>query len=328
MKVFATKVIPDIAKTLLSANNIQVDEWEKEVPISKEELIQTLTNGHYAGLFVVGVKIDAEIIRAIQNNIKVISLLSVGFDNIDLQAATKAGIPVSNTPDVLNNATAETAFLLMQNVARKAFYNYKRILEGKWSNESFTTNLGIDLQGKTIGIFGLGKIGFVMAELCKAAFNMEVIYHNRSRNEKADKTLHAQFVSFNELLDRSDVLSLHCALTPQTTRIFNAAAFKKMKKSAILINTARGKVIDEPALINALQEKEIWGAGLDVTDPEPMQPANPLLQMPNVAVLPHIGSATVGTRNKMGQLAAENMLLGLTDQRLKTIINKELYSGK
>lgn len=328
MKVFATKVIPDNAKAFLSDNNIMVDEWTGGNPITKTELIDTLTSGKYIGLFVLGVKIDAEIIHAIQNNIQVISLLSVGYDNIDVHAATVAGIPVSNTPDVLNDATAETAFLLMQSVARKAFYNYKRIIEGKWRNDSFTTNLGTDLQGKTIGIFGLGKIGFVMAKLCKAAFNMEVIYHNRSRNEQADKILQARFVSFDELLHSSDVLSIHCTLTPETTRIFNAAAFKKMKKSSILINTARGKVVDESALIHALQETEIWGAGLDVTDPEPMQADNPLLQMANVAVLPHIGSATVDTRNRMAQLAAENMLLGLTGKRLKTVINEEIYSSQ
>lgn len=326
MKVFATKVIPDNAKALLASKNITVDEWTRETAISKKELIQTLTSGEYAGLFVLGVKIDADIIHAIKNNIKIISLLSVGFDNIDVKAATEARIPVSNTPEVLNEATAETAFLLMQNVARKAFYNYRRITEGQWQNEAFTANLGTDLRGKTLGIFGLGKIGLVMGKLCQAAFDMKVIYHNRSRNEKADKLLNGLFVSFDELLEKSDVLSLHCALTPETTKKFNAAAFKKMKPSSIIINTARGKVIDEPALIFALQEKEIWGAGLDVTDPEPMQPGNALLKMQNVAVLPHIGSATVNTRNRMAQLAAENMLLGLTGKRLKTPINEELYS--
>ncbi|UAY56827.1 2-hydroxyacid dehydrogenase [Arachidicoccus terrestris] len=328
MKVFATKVIPDNAKAFLSANNIVVDEWTNQTPITKNELTKIVTSGKYTGLFVLGAKIDAEIIHAIQRNIQVISLLSVGYDNIDLHAATMAGIPVSNTPDVLNDATAETAFLLMQNVARKAFYNYRRIMEDKWHNDSFITNLGVDLQGKTLGIFGLGKIGLVMGKLCRAAFNMEVIYHNRSRNPKADKTLNAQFVSFDELLHRSDVLSIHCALTPETTRVFNAAVFKKMKNSSILINTARGKVVDEPALIQALQKAEIWGAGLDVTDPEPMQPDNPLLQMATVAVLPHIGSATVNTRHRMAQLAAENMLLGLTGKRLKTIVNEEVYSIK
>src|SRR5690606_38978056 len=137
-------------------------------------------------------------------------------------------------------------------------------------------NLGIDLNGKTIGIFGLGRIGFVMAEKCKNAFGMNVIYHNRSQNQKAENELKAKYVFFDELLENSDVLSIHSALTPETERLFGKNAFQKMKKSSILINTSRGKVVDEPALIEAIQNGEIWGAGLDVSDPEPMSPENPL----------------------------------------------------
>ncbi|SEA25201.1 Lactate dehydrogenase [Arachidicoccus rhizosphaerae] len=325
MKVFATKVIPELAKELFANQQVILDEWTGAQPISKEQLTGTLIQGGYDGLLVAGVKIDADIIDAVKATVKVISLLSVGFDNIDLEAATRAGIPVSNTPDVLNDATAQTAFLLMQNVARKAFYNYRRIMDGDWKSESFVKNLGQDLQGKTLGIFGMGSIGTVMAKLCKAAFNMDIIYHNRRPNKAAETQTAARYVSFETLLRQSDILSIHAALTPETTRIFNAEAFEKMKSSAIIINTARGKVIDEPALITALEQKQIWGAGLDVTDPEPMAPDNPLLKMENVAVLPHIGSATVHTRNAMGQLAAENMLLGLSGNRLKTIVNKEVY---
>ena len=321
MKVFATKILPDISKKILVQNQIEVDEWGKDSPISKNELMEILPQ--YDGLLVMGTQIDREILQSARH-LKAISLTSVGFDNIDILAATELGIPVSNTPEVLNNATAEIAFLLMQNVARKAFFNYKLILDGK-PKSGFMDNLGVDLNGKTIGIFGLGRIGYVMAEKCKKAFGMNVIYHNRSRNERAENQLQAQYVSFDELLKNSDVLSIHTALTNETEKIFGSNAFQKMKNSSILINTARGKVVDETALIDALQKGEIWGAGLDVSDPEPMLPNNPLLQMPNVAVLPHIGSATYTTRNAMAKLAAENMVLALNGEKMKTPINPEVY---
>jgi len=321
MKIFATKILPEISKEIFIQNQIEVQEWKYDEPISKKDLIQILPE--FDGLMVMGTKIDEEILN-FAKQLKAISLISVGFDNVDIAATTKLRIPVSNTPEVLNEATAETAFLLMQNVARKAFFNYKLMLDGK-PKSGFMENLGIDLNGKTIGIFGLGRIGFVMAEKCKNAFGMNVIYHNRSQNQKAENELKAKYVSFDELLENSDVLSIHSALTLETERLFGKNAFQKMKKSSILINTSRGKVVDEPALIEAIQNGEIWGAGLDVSDPEPMLPENPLLQMPNVAVLPHIGSANWETRNAMGKLAAENMVLALKGEKMKTPINPEIY---
>lgn len=321
MKVFATKEVPKIARDLLEQNQIQLDEWEDLTPISKQELIEILPQ--YEGLIIMGTETDKEILQA-GTKLKAISLVSVGFDNIDVNAATELKIPVSNTPEVLNEATAEIAFLLMQNVSRKAFFNYKLLLDGK-PKSGFMENLGIDLNGKTIGIFGLGRIGFVMAKRCKDAFGMNVIYHNRSRNQDAEKDLNAKYVSFDELLAQSDVISIHSALTDETEGLFGKEVFRKMKNSSILINTSRGKVVDENALYEALITEEIWGAGLDVTEPEPMLAENPLLQMPNVAVLPHIGSATIETRTAMGKLAAENMVLALNGEKMKTPINPEVY---
>lgn len=321
MKVFATKEVPKIARDLLEQNQIQLDEWEDLNPISKQELIEILPQ--YEGLIVMGTETDKEILQA-GTKLKAISLVSVGFDNIDVNAATELKIPVSNTPEVLNEATAEIAFLLMQNVSRKAFFNYKLLLDGK-PKSGFMENLGMDLNGKTIGIFGLGRIGFVMAKRCKDAFGMNVIYHNRSRNQDAEKDLNAKYVSFDELLAQSDVISIHSALTDETEGLFGKEVFRKMKNSSILINTSRGKVVDEKALYEALITEEIWGAGLDVTEPEPMLAENPLLQMPNVAVLPHIGSATIETRTAMGKLAAENMVLALNGEKMKTPINPEVY---
>lgn len=322
MKVFATRKVPKITRELLAENKIELDEWHENYSITKAELLELIPN--YDGIFVMSMEFDREIIELSSKNIKALSLLSVGFDNVDVEAATEFGIPVSNTPDVLSESTADIAFLLMQNVARKAFFNYKRVIDGNWKR-GFNEHLGFDLSRKTLGIFGLGRIGFVMAKRSKAAFDVEIIYHNRSRNEEVENELNAKYVSFDELLEQSDVISIHSALTPDTEMIFNKNAFQKMKNSSIIINTSRGKVIDEKALYEALVSEEIWGAGLDVTDPEPMSADNPLLKLENVAVLPHIGSATQETRDAMGKLAAENMIFALNGERMKTPVNPEVY---
>jgi lactate dehydrogenase-like 2-hydroxyacid dehydrogenase len=185
---------------------------------------------------------------------------------------------------------------------------HKRILSAEWGFYEPTDNLGIELEGKTLGIFGLGKIGFEMAKKSAAAFSMPIIYHNRRPHSQAERELGAKLVSFEELLKSSDVLSVHTALTPETRSRFDYSVFSLMKKNAIFINTARGAIHNEADLILALQENLIWGAGLDVTNPEPMLASNPLLNMPNVAVLPHIGSATEETRGAMARLAAENII--------------------
>ncbi|HEY0175921.1 MAG TPA: NAD(P)-dependent oxidoreductase, partial [Pedobacter sp.] len=166
-----------------------------------------------------------------------------------------------------------------------------------------------------------------MAKRCAGAFGMKIIYHNRSRNEEAEEQLNAKLVSFDELLQQSDVLSVHTALTEETKGKFDEAAFKQMKPGAIFVNTARGAIHNEPDLIRALENKTIWGAGLDVTNPEPMRPDNPLLGMPNVAVLPHIGSATEGTRDAMAKLAAENIIAALKGEEIPFLVNPEIYTG-
>src|SRR5690606_11263768 len=179
--------------------------------------------------------------------------------------------------------------------------------------------------GKTLGIYGLGRIGYEMAKMCRFAFEMPVIYHNRGRNEAAEKDLGAKKVSFTELLQTSDVLSIHANLTDETREIFNLEAFQQMKPSSIFINTARGGLHNEPDLRHALETGLIWGAGLDVTNPEPMAADNPLLNMPTVAILPHIGSATYETRMEMMRLTAQNLLAGLNGQRLLSCVNPDVY---
>lgn len=186
-------------------------------------------------------------------------------------------------------------------------------------------HLGVELKNKTLGIFGLGRIGMEMAKRCKGAYNMHIIYCNRSQNSLAEELLQARKVSFDELLAQSDVLSVHCSLTDETREIIDRLAFEKMKRTAIFINTARGAIHNEEDLFDALKNNVIWGAGLDVTNPEPMKSDHPLLSMENVAILPHIGSSTIEARNAMSRLCAENIIQGLRGNRLPNIVNPEIY---
>ena len=208
--------------------------------------------------------------------------------------------------------------------SRKMFFMHKKIEKGEWKHFTPTSNLGMELKNKTLGVFGLGRIGIEMAKRCKGAYNMNVIYHNRKQNTEAEKLLDAKYVSFDELLAQSDILSVHSILSEATKGIFNKAAFDKMKSSSIFINTSRGGVHNEEDLIQALNEGRIWGAGLDVTNPEPMDKDNPLLNMENVAVLPHIGSATVEARNGMSRLAAENIIEFYKNDRIPHFVNPEV----
>ena len=325
-KVFCTRKIPDAGLQLLKDEGIEVFQWNKKNETTPGELIDHCKDCD--ALIVAGYsKIDASFLNA-SKHLKVIALHSVGFDNVDIAEATRLKIPVGNTPDVVSNATADTAFLLMLAASRKAFFLHKRIIKGEWKHVEPTGNLGVELYGKTLGIFGLGNIGFEMAKRCKGAYDMNVIYHNRNRNEEAEKQLNAEFVSFEDLLKNSDVLSVHSNLTEETKGKFNYSVFEKMKPSSIFINTARGSIHNEPDLITALQNEIIWGAGLDVTDPEPMLADNPLLNMTNVAVTPHIGTATFETRNAMSTMAAKNVIAGLKGLPIPYAVNGEIYNEK
>ncbi|MFD2289114.1 D-glycerate dehydrogenase [Pedobacter petrophilus] len=314
MKVFISGNIAQVGLKQLEENHIEITQWQEDRQISADELTEACQDQD--ALVSVGPnKIDSKFLNACKH-LKVIALHSVGFDQVDVEEARKLSIPVGNTPGVLSGATADTAFLLMLAVSRKAFYLHKKIIKGDWQNYEPTPELGIELNGKILGVLGLGKIGLEMAKKCAGAFQMPVIYHNRSRNEDAEQEVDAKYVSFDELLEQSDVISVHTALTEETKDKFSMEAFKKMKPKSIFINTARGGIHNEKDLIQALEEKIIWGAGLDVTNPEPMKKDNPLLNMDNVAVLPHIGSATEETRDAMAKLIAENIIAGLEGEKL------------
>jgi len=323
MTVFIDRIIPQIGLDLLQKAGISYEQHRENRELTPEELIDRCKR-HDALLSAGWGPLDKSFLNACKH-LKVISLHSVGYDRVDVKEATALRIPVGNTPDVLSEATADTAFLLMLTVSRKAIYLHKKIIKGEWGFSQPIDDLGFSLNGKTLGIFGLGNIGFELAKKAKAAFNMPIIYHNRSNNKIAERELGAKKVSFDELVKESDVLAAFSSLTPETKNKFDAAVFNKMKSSAIFINASRGGVHNEDDLIMALKTKTIWGAGLDVTNPEPMKPDNPLLEMPNVAVFPHIGSATVEARDGMATLAAENVIAALNGYRLPNIVNPEVY---
>ncbi len=310
------KILADADIDLIMPENpeISYDEW-----ISYCQQCDAILN-------IGGYKIDKKFFDLCPS-VKAVSLFSVGYDQVDLEEATRRGIPVSNTPDVLSKATSDVAFLLMLMVSRLASFHTNQVRLGvrfKYFNP--IANLGQELYGKTLGIFGLGRIGVEMALKCKAAYGMNVIYHNRSQHPDLEKQLDARYVSFEELLQQSDVLSIHANYSPEYKGKFDATVFKQMKPNAILVNTARGGFINEDDLYEALQLERIWGAGLDVSDPEPMLPDNPLLKLERVCVLPHIGSATVEARGGMARTAAENIIAFIEGKPMPTCLNPEVYN--
>ncbi|WP_409149690.1 2-hydroxyacid dehydrogenase [Sphingobacterium sp. BS-2] len=324
MKIFINKLIPEVGMEMLARPDI--DLLMPENPeISYEKWISYCQQCD-AILNIGAYKIDAKFFDLCPS-VKAVSLFSVGYDQVDLEEATRRGIPVSNTPDVLSKATSDISFMLMLMVSRLASFHTNQVRVGvrfKYFNP--IANLGQELYGKTLGVFGLGRIGYEMAIKCQAAYQMPIIYHNRNRNEELEEKLGAKYVSFEELLAQSDVLSIHANYAPEYRGLFNKEVFEQMKSNAIIVNTARGGFINEQDLDEALSSGKVWGAGLDVTDPEPMLPDNPLLKQERVCVLPHIGSATMEARGGMARIAAENIVAFVEGEKLKTCLNPEVYS--
>jgi glyoxylate reductase len=326
LKVLVTREIPEIGIDMLVDAGFNVTVRSDANPFSYEELKAEAQ--HFDALLITSKeKIDRKFLET-NAHLKVISQFAAGYDNIDVAAATELGIPVGNTPQAMNNATSDIAFGLMIAVARDFFQQHKRIATNNYPDFKPRADLGIELQGKTLGIYGLGEIGFQMAKKCRAAYGMRIIYCNRKVNEKAATELGAEKLDFDDFLKAADIISIHSNLSPETLHRFDYEALKKMKRSAILINTARGKIIVEEDLIKALKENLIYGAGLDVSDPEPMSPTNPLLYMSHVCVLPHIGSATVEARNEMARLAAENLIRFIKENKMTFCVNVEALPGR
>lgn len=255
-------------------------------------------------------KVDKEMLDKAGQNLKVVSTMSAGFDHIDVQELKKRGIKFGHTPNVLNSAVAEIAVLLCLATARRLHEGRLKIETNTWEISGPQWFMGQDIQGSTVGIVGFGGIGQAIAKRLIAFDVGQLIYSGHSPKPQA-KELGAEFVSFDELLKRSDFVIIVCPLNEETKEMFNDAAFNKMKPNAILVNVARGGIVDQPALIEALKQGKIFGAGLDVMTPEPLPTDSPLLSLPNCVLLPHVGSATIKTRTAMAILAAENLIAGL-----------------
>ncbi len=316
-KVVISRNIVGPATEIFNKNNTEVVVWDKQETITKGQLID-LTKDADALISMLADQIDKEFIDQCPN-LKVISNYAVGFNNIDVAYATEKGIKVGNTPDVLTDATADIAFSLLINVARRIKESSNEL--DKWQTWEPMGYLGPRLKGKTVGIVGMGRIGQAMAYKCHFGWDMNVLYTANTPKLDAEKAMGAKRVELDQLLKESDFISLHCPLTPETKHLFNKEAFKKMKNSSIFINTARGDVVVQEDLIEAIKSKEIWGAGLDVTTPEPLPMDNPLHQLKNVVITPHIGSADFESRAEMSELCAENIIAGLSDKPLKASVN-------
>jgi glyoxylate reductase len=318
-KVFVTRLIPAVGLDRIQAT-CDAEIWAGPLPPSRDVLLEKIV-GCDGVLTLLTEKVDAEFMEAAGPRLKVISNYAVGFNNIDVVEATRRGIRVGNTPGVLTEATADLAFALLISAARHIVAAHQYILDGCWKTWEPLGHIGQDLRGKTIGIVGMGRIGCAMAKKCFAGWDMRVLYHDQYRNETAERDFKAVQVDFDTLLRESDFVSAHTDLNPTTAGMFNAAAFKKMKRTAVFVNSARGPLHVQSDLYGALKNGEIFAAGLDVTDPEPLPSDDPLLQLPNVVVVPHIASATVSSRNGMAEICADNLLLGLEGKPLRAWVN-------
>ncbi|MGY5144689.1 MAG: 2-hydroxyacid dehydrogenase [Candidatus Nitrosopumilus sp. bin_32a] len=312
-KVFLTRTLHDFALKELRGK-YQIEIHSGKIPIPQTKLRSKIKEIDGLICFPYD-NIDKELIEK-GRNLKVISTYSVGFDHIDIEHAKKKKIRVGFTPEVLTDATADMAFSLLLDIARRVTEGDRIIREGKWKEIYGAFDyVGVDLQGKTIGILGLGRIGSTLAKRAKA-FDMKIIYHNRNPVAKSkEKALDAKYVSFEKLITESDFLSIHVPHTKETDKLFNMGIFKKMKKTSFLINTSRGKVVNEKDLAIALKKKIISGAGLDVFDKEPIKKSHPLMKLPNIVLAPHIGSSTKETRIKMAEITVKNLNLGINGKK-------------
>jgi glyoxylate reductase len=294
--VFVTRELPFPALGRLRGAH-DVEEWPGELPPPPEEL-RARTRDAEGLLTLITDRVDAELLDG-SPHLKAIANMAVGTDNIDVDAAKERGVAVGNTPDVLTDATADLAFALLLALARRIVPGAERVRAGEWRTWEPAADLGADLAGAVLGIVGWGRIGQAVARRAEG-FGMEIVHSSRSSG-----------VALGELLERADFVSLHTPLTPETRHLIDSDALARMKPTALLVNTARGGVVDQDALRTALHEGAIAGAALDVTDPEPLPAGHPLLDAPNLLVVPHVGSATVRTRARMAEMAVENLLAAL-----------------
>jgi glyoxylate reductase len=305
-RCFVTRELPGPALDRLRDRH-EVDVWPERLPPPYDELRRRTADAEGL-LSLLTDRVDAELIQG-SPTLRAIANYAVGYDNVDLEAAAARSIPVGNTPDVLTDATADLAFALLLAAARRLPEATASVMEGDWVTWEPGRHLGYDVHGATLGIIGLGRIGRAVARRAEG-FDMTVLHTGADGRTPLE-----------ELLERSDFVSIHCPLTTETHHLIDSAALQRMRPTAILINTARGPIVDQAALVEALHEGTIAGAALDVTDPEPVPAGDPLLAAPNVIVAPHVGSATHSARERMAERAVENLLAALDDQPMPYPVN-------
>ncbi|MFM8274646.1 MAG: 2-hydroxyacid dehydrogenase [Gemmata sp.] len=324
-KVFVARRIPDEGLSAIRAA-CDVDVWPDRLPPPPDELRRRVADCD--GLVsLLTDKVDAALLDAAPR-LKVVSNFAVGFNNVDVPACTARGVCVGNTPGVLTAATADIAVTLLLAAARRLGESATDAREGRWLTWEPLGWLGADLVGRTLGIVGMGRIGFATAQRLRGGWGMNVLYTARGPKDAADRELGATRVELDELLARSDFVSVHADLNPTTKGLFGAAQFANMKRSAVFVNTSRGPLVDQVALAQALRSGTVAAAGLDVTDPEPLPPDHELFKLPNCVIAPHIASATVDTRDAMARLCAGNLLAGVKGAPLPHWVNPDVAATR
>jgi glyoxylate reductase len=316
-KVYITRRVPDEIVTKVE-DYCQVRMWEEaDIPVPRAVLEEEIKD--VEGLFcLLTENIDRELLGKAEK-LKVISNMAVGYNNIDIDAAKEKGFTVTNTPGVLTETTADLTFALLMTTARRIIESADYLRNGNWKTWSPMQLTGQDIYGATLGIIGMGRIGASLAKRARG-FDMDILYYNRSRKYDLEEELNLKYTELESLLKQSDFICIMTPYTPETKNLIGSRELSLMKNTAILINTARGGIVNEEALFHALKEGEIWAAGLDVFEQEPVSLEHPLLSLPNVVTLPHIGSASIKTRMKMADLAADNLLLALQNQSPKHVV--------
>jgi len=324
-EIFITRKVFSEAIKMLEQAKHTIEINDTDIILSSHELVRR-AHGKAGLVCLLNDRIDSKVMDELPS-LKVISNIAVGYDNIDISAATQRGIMVTNTPGVLTETTADLAFALLLGAARRIPEADRYIRAGKFKNwQLMQPHMGVDIYEKTLGIVGMGAIGQAVAKRARKGFDMKVIYFSSSRKEHADKELGAEFVGFDELLSKSDFISIHVPLTEKTRHMFSSKEFRRMKRTAILINTARGPVVDEAALVSAIKKGQIRGAALDVFEEEPTVQPELIKMEENVVLAPHIGSASIETRLRMSIMAAENMIQGLKGKRPPNLVNTSVKS--
>ena len=299
-------------------------EWEEDRPIPRGLLLEKIRDA--AGIFtMIPDQIDGEFLAAAPK-LRTVCTMAVGVDNIDVPGCTARGIPVGYAPRAVTEATADLSFCLILALSRRILESAEFVAAGKWEAWSPSLMISNDVFGKTLGVFGMGRIGQAVSRRARG-FDMTVIYHDVVRNPDAEQALGAAYRSFDDLLAEADILTIHAPFTPETRHIFNAAALSKMKPGAFLVNAARGGLVHTEALYDALRNGVIKGAALDVTDPEPIEPASPLISLPNCIIVPHVGTSTWETRAVMTDVTIDNLINALNGETMIDCFNLEALKG-